>query len=281
MTTRPHTRVVRVLAHRMGLALLGLAAALSVAIPVTAQDNADPAATQRLLELLNQERETASLKPFTLDERLARAARKHTVLMVKSEELSHQFPGEDPLILRLHAENVRSDHDGENIALDADVELAHLALMQSPLHRANILNPSFNSVGIAVVHSGNSVYVTEDFASVMPDYSDFEADAVVQQTIIDFARAHGLPIPKRRSRTQLVQMACDMAIADKIDAKPARAIPGSSSAVAWTATDLKKLPAGLKSILEKPVVGPYSLGVCFSTSASQPSGVYWLIFVTY
>lgn len=265
----------------MGLAILGLAVVFLATLLVAAQDNADPAAQQRLLELLNQERDTAGLSPFTLDERLARAARRHTDLMVQSEELSHQFPGEDPLILRLHAQSVRSDHDGENIALDADVELAHLALMQSPLHRANILNPEFNAVGISVLRSGNSVYITEDFAHVLPDYSDFEADAVAQQAIADFVRSHGLPTPKRKARAQLAQMACDMAKADKIDARPARSLPGSSSAVAWTATDLKKLPAGLSSILAQPMAGPYSLGVCFSTSVSQPGGVYWLLFVTY
>ncbi len=246
-----------------------------------AQDNVDTAGAQRLLELLNQERDTAGLKPFTLDERLARAAHKHTDWMVKSEELSHQFPGEDPLILRLHAENVRSDHDGENIALDANVEAAHVALMNSPLHRANILNPAFNAVGISVLRGAGGVYITEDFASVLPDYSDFEADAVVQQAINDFVRARGLPVPKRKPRTQLVHMACDMAHDDKIDAKAARDIPGSSSAVAWTATDLKQLPAGLRSILSQPMAGPYSFGVCFATSASQPGGVYWLLFVTY
>ncbi len=55
----------------------------------------------------------------------------------------------------------------------------------------------------------------------------------------------------------------------------------SISAVAWTATDLRKLPPGLQKILGQPVSSGYSLGVCFATSASQPGGVYWLLFVTY
>ncbi len=275
------TLVGLLLLRRTGIAVFALAVFLLSPLLVMAQDNADPAAAQQLFVLLNRERATAGLAPFALDVRLARAARKHTDLMLKSEELSHQFPGEDPLILRLHAESVRSDHDGENIALDADVELAHLALMQSPLHRANILNPAFNAVGLSVLRSGNNVYITEDFASVLPDYSDFEADAVVQQAITDFVRSHALPTPKRKPRPQLAEMACDMAKADKIDARPARAFPGSSSAVAWTATDLKRLPPGLKEILSQPMSSPYSLGLCFATSTTQLNGVYWLLFVTY
>lgn len=281
MTTHTRTLVARLLARPARFVVFGLALVFLAPLLVSAQDNEVPAAEQRLLELLNQERDTAGLKPFTLDQRLAHAARKHTNLMVASEELSHQFPSENPLILRLHAENVRSDHDGENIALDADVEMAHLALMQSPLHRANILNPAFSAVGISVLRGAGGLYITEDFASVLPDYSDFEADAVLQQAITDFVRSHALPTPKRKSRPQLAEMACDMAKADKIDARPARAFPGSSSAVAWTATDLKRLPDGLKAILSQPMASPYSLGLCFATSASQLSGVYWAIFVTY
>ena len=249
---------------------------------VAAAQGAEVAADeQRLLALINQERATEGLLPLTLDERLSRAARLHTQLMVQRDELSHQFPGEDPLILRLHAQNVRSDHDGENVALNGDVELAHVALMGSPLHRANILSHEFNAVGIAVIRGGEIIYITEDFAHVLPDYSDFEADAAVQQAISDFSRARGLPIPKRKPHTQLVQMACAMAHGDKIDAKPARSIPGSTSAVAWTATDLRKLPPGLSSILSQPLTGPYSMGVCFAPSATYPGGVYWLVFITY
>jgi Cysteine-rich secretory protein family len=281
MTTHARSFVALLLAQRVRFAVFGLAVVFLAPLLVTAEDNEVPAAEQRLLELLNQERDTAGLKPFTLDQRLARAARKHTNVMVTSEELSHQFPGEEPLILRLHDESVRSDHDGENIALDSDVESAHVALMNSPLHRANILNPAFTAVGISVLRGAGGLYITEDFASVLPDYSNFEADAVVQQAITDFVRSHALPTPKRKPRPPLAEMACDMAKADKIDARPARAFPGSSSAVAWTATDLKRLPEGLKAILSQPMSSPYSLGLCFATSTSQPSGVYWVIFVTY
>jgi uncharacterized protein YkwD len=246
-----------------------------------AQDAIEPASEQQLLVLINQARVKAGVEPLKLDERLTRAARKHSQLMINRDSLAHQLLDEDPLVMRLSAEGVRCDHDGENIALNGDVELAHAALMDSPGHRANIVATHFNSVGIGVVRTGDLVYVTEDFAHVMPSFSDFEADAAAQQAITDHARALGLPIPVRRVRTQLTHMACDMARHDKIDSSAVSEILGVTAAVAWTATDLQKLPPGLQKILSQPVTNGYSLGVCFATSASQQGGVYWLLFVTY
>ena len=258
-----------------------LLAVLIFSSPGFAQDAIQPEAEQQLFALINQERSKAGLTSLTLDERLTRAARKHSQLMIERDSLAHQLLGEDPLVMRLSAEGVRCDHDGENIALNGDVDSAHAALMGSPGHRSNILSDHFNSVGIGVVRSGDLVYVTEDFAHVMPSYSDFEADAVVQQAITDYARALGLPAPVRKVRTQLMRMACEMAHDDKLDSSRTRDVPGVVSAVAWTATDLKKLPPGMQKILSQPVMSGYSLGVCFATSTSQLGGVYWVLFVTY
>ena len=51
--------------------------------------------------------------------------------------------------------------------------------------------------------------------------------------------------------------------------------------MAWTATDLGKLPPGLRQVLSTPLSVGYSLGVCFAPSPTYPGGVYWLLFVTY
>lgn len=263
------------------LAAYSWVAVLACASMAVAQDAVDVSGEQQLFTLINQERGKAGLEPYTLDQRLTRAARKHAQLMIDRDSLMHQLLGEDPLVLRLSAEGVRCDHDGENIALNGDVASAHVALMDSPGHRANILAKHFNAVGIGVVHTGDLVYVTEDFAHVMPDYSEFEADAAAQQAISDFARGLGLPIPVRHTRTQLARMACEMAQQDKLDSSRTREVPEVTAAVAWTATDLRKLPPGLQKILSVQLTSGYSLGVCFSPSTSQLGGVYWLLFVTY
>src|SRR5208337_5468961 len=127
------------------------------------------------------------LQPLAVDERLTQAARKHTAQMVKNKALSHQFDGEPSVQARSADENLRSDRQAENVALEMDVAGAHAILMNSPPHRANILSPKYNAVGVGVLRSGDRVYVTEDFAHRLPDYSDAEADVALQRTITEYA----------------------------------------------------------------------------------------------
>jgi len=254
---------------------------MTLAAAVFSQNNVDAAGAQQLFELINQERAKQGIPPLMLNDRLAEAAGKHSQRMAESETILHQFDGEPPLAIRISDENVRADHDGENIAVNNDVETAHVMLMRSPPHRENILGQQFNAVGIAVVRGGDNLYVTEDFAHALPNYTDIEADAAAQQAINDYVRSQHLPMPARKPRTQLVRIACDMALDDRLDGTKAKEIPGVSSAVAWTATELGKLPPGLKKLLSQPLSAGYSLGVCFAPSVSHPGGVYWLVMVVY
>jgi uncharacterized protein YkwD len=255
--------------------------ALSVATTACAQEPPATDTEQQLLSLLNQERARQDLPPLQLDERLSRAARKHTQLMVQNDSLSHGFDGEAPLAVRIADENVRCDHDGENVALDGSLEGAHTMLMQSQHHRDNILGQQFNAVGIGILKSDDLIYVTEDFAHVLPNYSEPEADAAAQRAIGEYAKSQGVAVPVRKPMPQLRQTACDMALEDQLDSKRAGEIRKFSSAVSWNAVDLGKLPANLKRLLTQPLVMGYSLGVCFAPSVSHPGGVYWLVMVIY
>ena len=60
----------------------------------------------------------------------------------------------------------------ENVARTEFVEDVHPALMGSSGHRANILNTSYNAVGIGVVEDKGRIYVTQDFIFLVPDYSE-------------------------------------------------------------------------------------------------------------
>ena len=254
---------------------------LSLTSRACSQQAFDDAGEQRLFSLINQDRVKQGLAPLEFDERLTQSARKHTRLMVQNDSVSHQFDGEASLQLRVGDENVRFDRDAENIALDSTVEDAHVLLMQSPGHRANILNPQFTSVGIGILKSDELLYITEDFAHLLPNYSESEADAVVQQAISNYAKSQGFPPPTRNRRTQLEHMACDMAREDTLHSKKASEVPDATSVVAWTATDLGKLPPNLKRLLAQPSSSGYWLGVCFAPSVSHPGGVYWLVMVIY
>ena len=253
----------------------------AVAASASSQTGADTSEAKELLSLINRERTNQGAAAVVLDDRLTAAAQKHSRLMAQSDTLTHQFGSEPPLAVRLGEQNVRSDHDAENIALGGNLTEIHLHLMQSPPHRANILNPLFDSVGIGIVHEGELIYVTEDFAHALPVYSAMEADAAAQQAISQYARSQRLPIPARKVHVDLSKFACDMAHDDKLEGGKAQAVAGARSGMAWTAPDLTQLPAGVKKTLSQPMLAGYALGVCFAPSATYPSGVYWLVMVIY
>ena len=255
--------------------------AVLLAVRCFAQNQFDATGEKRVVELINQERVREGLPPLAVDERLTQAARRHTELMVEHKTLSHQFEGEPSLQVRITDENVRADREAENVALEMDAAGAHAILMNSPPHRANILSEAYNAVGVGALRSGDQFYVTEDFAYRLPDYSEPEADAVLQKAITRYASSQGQPAPVRKAQPAIRQMACDMALIDALDTGTPRSIAGVHRVLAWTATELEHLPDNLKGVLAQPLSSEYSLGVCFAQSVSHPGGIYWIVMVTY
>ncbi len=124
----------------------------------------------QLVQLINKTRSEKGLPPLDVDPRLTEAAREHTLLMVQNGALSHQFPGEPVLQDRFDAVKLPSDYAAENVAWDTSVIAAHQSLIGDPSHLRNILSAQAGVVGVAVIRSGDHVFITEDFAHIMaPD----------------------------------------------------------------------------------------------------------------
>jgi uncharacterized protein YkwD len=67
---------------------------------------------------------------------------------------SHYTPGGVSPFDRMADAGVTYVYAGENLALAPSTDLAMQGLMNSPGHRANILNPNFNKIGIGVIDGG-------------------------------------------------------------------------------------------------------------------------------
>ncbi|HEX6849570.1 MAG TPA: CAP domain-containing protein, partial [Chitinophagaceae bacterium] len=107
-----------------------------------------------MLQLINQERQKHGLKPLQPDAEMLQVARAHSQDMFARGYFAHDNPdGKDPFD-RMRAANVQFAAAGENLALAQTVEIAHVNLMNSPGHRANILNSSFGRVGIGILDGG-------------------------------------------------------------------------------------------------------------------------------
>ena len=117
-----------------------------------------------MLELVNGERIAAGLRPLAPDAELAEVARQHSTDMFARGYFAHATPeGRDPFE-RMRAANIRFDTAGENLALAPTLQIAHTGLMNSPGHRANILQPDFGRVGIGIMDGGiHGLMVTQDF----------------------------------------------------------------------------------------------------------------------
>jgi len=108
----------------------------------------------KMLEMINEERAKEGLKLLQADPEMAAVARAHSKDMFARGYFAHNNPdGQDPFD-RMEAAKVKFRTAGENLALAQTLEIAHTNLMNSPGHRANIMNPAFGRVGIGVLDGG-------------------------------------------------------------------------------------------------------------------------------
>lgn len=130
-----------------------------------------------MLELINADRinpandpETGGrARPLKWDPKLAQAALVHSEDMAARHYFSHIDPNGQSPVERFYYAGIRWTSMGENIAKDPTVVRAEEAFMSEPRfqpnHRANILSPKFNHVGIGIVRGPDGLlYVTQDFA---------------------------------------------------------------------------------------------------------------------
>ena len=119
---------------------------------------------QKAVLLLNEDRRSAGLEPLKINLKLSKLAADYSLDMNKRRFFSHVDPdGKDPFE-RMAAIGVDFPNAGENIAISPDVETAHKMLMDSPLHKENILNPKFTEIGIGVrPNSRGGVYLVQEF----------------------------------------------------------------------------------------------------------------------
>jgi uncharacterized protein YkwD len=118
----------------------------------------------RMLDLVNQEREKAGLKPLAPDTELRDVARIHSTDMFRRGYFSHYTPEGASPFDRMHEAHVNFRTAGENLALAPTLSIAHNGLMNSPGHRANILRPQFGRVGIGIMDGGlRGLMISQEF----------------------------------------------------------------------------------------------------------------------
>ncbi|WP_299794128.1 DUF4214 domain-containing protein [uncultured Marivita sp.] len=131
-----------------------------------------------MLDLVNEERTSRGLNALVLDQVLNASADVHSAWMLDNNVFSHTGIGGSTPTQRMEAEGFDlsgSWRTAENIAAQSvrgaegffdDVYDLHIALMNSPGHRENILLPDLEVVGIGI-QTGSYTYDSGTYFSVM------------------------------------------------------------------------------------------------------------------
>ena len=121
--------------------------------PAGAQVSGDAEAA--FLARMTAARQAAGRAPLPIDTDLVGVARAHSQEMATVNRLFHNSAlGQQVQQWILVAENV---------GVGSTVDQIHQTLMGSPTHRSDILDPRYTGVGIGVVQSGGTLWVTQVF----------------------------------------------------------------------------------------------------------------------
>ena len=252
-----------------------LALILILCAPVV---RAQSPAEKQLFDLVNRERERAGVSKLEWNDNLARAALRHSQLLDEHQELSHQFAGEPSLQERVGVTSARFNSVAENVAEAPEVAVAHKSLMESPGHRANILNPDYNAIGISIVQRGEELYVTQDFAHILVSYTEKQFRDAVVTGFNKARRARGLRPVDVTSDAQLRNAACAQ---DMNTDKMIQGLPGAARLLVFSLSEPGTLPDDLRKAAADKTLERMNIGVCLLTGGRNGFSKFWVVAAFY
>ena len=117
---------------------------------------------KQVVDLTNAERQKAGLKPLAIYNPLMDVAQAKSDDMAKNKYFDHNSPTYGSPFDQMKAAGISYKAAGENIAQGQTTPAQVVqAWMDSPGHRANILNANFTHIGVGYVANGN--YWTQQF----------------------------------------------------------------------------------------------------------------------
>jgi hypothetical protein len=134
-------------------------AGVVAAPPAAAAGSYNPSMAAQFVSYINSAREQHGLRPYTVASDLTANADSHAMWMS-----DHNTMEDDQ---NVGNEVCCWESIGENSGEGPTVQALNTAFMDSPPHRANILDPSFTQVGVGVVVNGQTIWVAEVFRQPM------------------------------------------------------------------------------------------------------------------
>ena len=253
-----------------GVLCLGFGVASHTACSQEAAGQVVQGAGQQLTALANQARAEQGLGKLQWDEGLAAAARDQCLRMAAEGPIAHRYGGEDDLSTRAGKAGAHFDLIEENVAIGPNAAEIHDEWMQSPGHRANLLNAGVNRVGIAVVVARGVLYATADYARAVQTLTQEQVEA----RVASFVRVSGVTILANHDQARA---AC--ASEGGLAVTPGKLTPGFM--MKWQDSELKQLPQPLAEKLESGQYRRAAIGSCPAKDVEGDFTVYRVAVLLY
>jgi Cysteine-rich secretory protein family len=223
---------------------------------VQAQDEKGPATEksreQALVDLTNQAREEAGLKPLTWDAGLAAAAHAHAVRMAAEGPISHRYGGEPDVPERAASAGAHFSLIEENIAVADSAFHVHQSWMKSQAHHDNLLNPKVNRIGVALVPAHGVFYAVADYAQGVDSMSAADVEASVAKIVQE-------KVPTILSDASAARQYCAQ---ESNSDKSAGSGMKPRFLMRWQSADITNLPPELVKALASGQFKEASVGAC-------------------
>jgi uncharacterized protein YkwD len=239
---------------------------------------------QDLFNLVNRERQKHDLAPVIFSPPLSVLTRKHSQDMAGREDISHFSTSGEAYSERLVEEGFFFKKNGENVAFSETFmpEFIHQGFMDSPGHRANILDPDFDEVGIGVVFKeDNGYYVTQDFIKSLKPKGREEARAEVEEHINSMRREYSLPPILFSKEANGYAQQCSL---NKTEDKPLPPLPshfGETHLFYFKSPSFEYLYSKRKDKLLDGNYQTAGLGIDFSRHEESPGGTYFITLLLF
>ena len=201
-----------------------------------------------MLGLINNERTAAGLVPLALRDDLNAFASAHAKAMAEHGEIYHS----DEFFTAATKRRFGARRVGENVARHSALQAAHLLLMDSPGHRANILDPGFRVVGLASWTNSGRFFVSQNF--IEPSGATHSGAAAPATTAAPPTTAAPAPKPAAAPRATTTAAAAPPAPPVEAPAVPAAAPaePEVPAEPGPAAEDGQPRPPAQESVAGKP-----------------------------
>ena len=234
------------------------------------------AEAEQIFALANQARAQAGVGPLQWDPALAAAALQHCERMVAEGPIAHRYGGEPDLSTRTAQAGAHFSVIEENVAIGPSGSAIHEEWMQSPGHRANLLSPDVDHVGVAVVAARGVFYAVADYSRAVEQLSASQVEARVAGLI----RPSGVAILRDPS---VAREACatDEGMPRSEGGIAPRGGEMPRFVMRWQAGDLTRLPQALADKLASGNYRQAAVGSCPAQVAGGSFTAYRVAVILY